>query len=262
MIIEFIGSTGAGKTTLFSEVQRRLALATEVATSFELVAVQLGLQGVTHPSVQNLIQEFIGLPLFVRSLPRYKTLITFTLKMLARHESFTLVTINNLRSLVRKIGVYESIRRDKHNRTVLVDEGLVLLAHNIFVYTNALYTSEEIAQFATLIPLPDVIIYVKAPVNSLVDRSLRRADVRREMGAKSQAQIETYINRAVAMFEQLVKTDEIRNRVLIVENPESASKGCNEAAERITNFVLSHKSFGQSTRDVQSLPVKEEQYVG
>jgi deoxyadenosine/deoxycytidine kinase len=269
VIIEFIGSTGAGKTTLLSEVQRRLAQTTEVTTSFELVAAQLGLQGVTHPSVRNLIQEMMGMPLFMRSLPRHKALIVFTLRMLARHDRFTLITINNLRSLVRKIGVHENIRRDRHHRIVFVDEGTVLLAHNLFVYTSALYTSEEIAKFAALIPLPDVVVYIKAPVTTLVNRSFRRTDAPREMRSKSQAQVETYIHRAVTMFDQLVETEEIRSRVLIVENPDIAGKGYDEAAECITehitrcitNFIQNYQSSGNSTRDIRSRSIKEKQYV-
>ncbi len=41
MIVEFIGSTGAGKTTLISEIQRRLDKTADVTTSFDLVAAPL-----------------------------------------------------------------------------------------------------------------------------------------------------------------------------------------------------------------------------
>jgi len=244
MIIEFIGSTGAGKTTLISEVQRRLAKTAEVTTSFDLVAAALGLRGVTHPTARNLIQELVGLPFFIRSLHRHKAFVVFTLRMLARQANFTIFTVNNLRSLVRKIGVYEIIRRTKRDRIILVDEGTVLSAHNVFVYSSAFYTPEEIARFASLIPLPDVIIYVRAPMDSLIRRSLQRMDPPREMKSKNRAQIETYVNRAVTMFEQLVKADEIRSRVLIVENPEIADKGCDTAVDTITEFVLNYESSG------------------
>ena len=83
MIIEFIGSTGAGKTTLISEVQCRLAKSAEVTTSFEFVAAPLGLRGVTHPTARNLIQEVIGFPFVVRSLRRNVKFIVFILRMLA-----------------------------------------------------------------------------------------------------------------------------------------------------------------------------------
>src|SRR5688572_23954499 len=122
MVIEFIGSTGAGKTTLFSAVQQRLAETTVVSTPFGLVAAQLGLQGVTHPSLQNLIQELVGFPFFMRSLQRHSALVTFALNIMVRHAAFKLTTVNILRSLVRKIGVNEIVRRNECDHAVLIDE--------------------------------------------------------------------------------------------------------------------------------------------
>jgi hypothetical protein len=78
MIIEFIGSTGAGKTTLIAAVQRRLAQTTEATTAFELVAAPLGLRSVTHPTARNLIQEVAGLPFLLGSLPRHKAMLAYT----------------------------------------------------------------------------------------------------------------------------------------------------------------------------------------
>jgi adenylate kinase len=241
MIIEFIGSTGAGKTTLISEVQRRLAKTAEVTTPFDLVAAPLGLRDVTHTTARNLIQELVGLPFFMYSLHRHQAIVVFTLRMLARQANFTFSTVSNLRSLERKIGVYEIIRRYERERIILVDEGPVLLAHHVFVFTSALYTPEEIARFATLIPLPDIIVYVRAPVDSLIKRSLQRTDRRREIESRNRAEVEQSINRAVTMFEQLVKAESIQNRVLIVENPESADKRCDMAADYITEYILKYR---------------------
>ncbi len=246
MIVEFIGSSGAGKTTLISEVQRKLADITDVTTSFDLVASQLSLRHVTHPTARNLIQEFIGFPYLIRSLGRHKAFIVFILRMLARQANFSLFTLNNLRSLERKIGVYEIIRRDPHNRIVLVDEGTVLSAHNVFVYSNAAYTCEEIARFASLVPLPDAIVYIKAPVDSLVQRSLNRTDPPREMRSKDRAVIERYINRAVRMFDGLIKADNIQRRLLIVENSDWNGNGCDMVINDIIGFILDCQPSGRS----------------
>lgn len=240
MIVEFIGTTGAGKTTLIADVQRRLAHTSEVVTAFEFIATPLGLRGITHPTVRNLTQELVGLPFAVVSLPQHYKLIAYAVRMLARQGQPTLFTANNLRSLVRKIGVYETIRRTGRNRAVLVDEGTVHLAHNLFVYTSAVYSAEEIAQLASYLPLPDAIVHVKAPVDSLITRSLQRADPPRELRAKSRAEIEVYIHRAVAMFEQLVQAGPLRNRIITVENPEIAGHARNAVIDNIAEFVLSH----------------------
>lgn len=239
MIVEFIGSTGAGKTTLIAAVQRRLGHAAEVKTSFDLVAAPLGLHGMTHSTVKNLMQEVLGLPFFLCALPWHRAFIVFVLRMLARQASFTFFTVNILRSLERKIGIYEIARRYAREQIVLVDEGTVLVAHNIFVYTSELYTPEEITKFARLVPLPDGIVYIRAPLDDLIHRALLRADPPREMKSKNRGQIERYVKRAVSIFEQLVKAEEIRDRVLIVENPEATAKNREAIVNDIAEFICS-----------------------
>ena len=245
MIIEFIGSTGAGKTTLISAVQRRLAQTTEATTSFELVASPLGLRRITNLTARNLIQELVGFPFFIGSLSRHKAFIIFILRMLARQASFSFFTINNLRSLERKIGVDEILKRRQHNKIILVDEGPLLLAHNVFVYSGVHYTGEEIARFTALVPLPDIIIYIKAPLDILVQRSLLRADPPREMKSKNRGLVEKHINRALKMFDQLVAAENIQCRVLIVENSDSDHRGYNHAVDDIVKFVLNHELAGE-----------------
>jgi thymidylate kinase len=242
LIVEFIGSTGAGKTTLIEEVRHSLAKKVAVATPFDLVAERLGVRGVTNLSAQHLIQELVGLPFFLRALNQHKEFVVFTLRMLARQANFTFFTINNLRSLERKIAAYEMIRRMNHERIILVDEGTVLTAHNVFVYTSAIYTPEEIARFASLVPLPDTIVYIKAPVDVLVQRSLQRTDPPREIKSKNRTQIEKYIVRAASMFDQLVKAENIQCRLIIVEYHDFIKQGYDTVVDRITDFVLDKKN--------------------
>jgi len=245
MIIEFIGSTGAGKTTLISAVRRRLAETAKVMTSFERVASPVGLRRVTNPTARNLIQELVGFPFFIGSLYRHKALIIFILRMLARQAGFSFFTINNLRSLERKLGVDEILKRRQNNKIVLVDEGPLLLAHNVFVYSGAQYTGEEIARFAALVPLPDIIIYIKAPLDILVQRSLLRADPPREMKSKNRGLVEKHINRALEMFDQLVAAENIKCRLLIVENSGSEHRGYNHTVDDIVEFILNHELSGK-----------------
>jgi deoxyadenosine/deoxycytidine kinase len=242
MIVEFVGSTGAGKTTLISEVQRRLTEVTKVDTAFDLVADMLGLQRVANPTLQNLTCDLIGFPFFIRSLYRHKAFILFTLKILAGQANFTFFTISYLRSIARKIGTYEIIRRYKNDRIILVDEGTVLAAHNLFVYNSTVYSSAAIAQFASLVPLPELIVYVKAPLNSLVQRSLQRGDPPREMRSKNPELVKRYVGRAGKMFEQLVETKEIRNRVLMVENPTCTDNERSRVVDQIAKFILTYQS--------------------
>lgn len=241
MMIEFIGCTGAGKTTLILDVRRRLAEKASVTTTYKLVAAPLGLPNVTHPAARHLIQELVGFPLFIRSLYRHRAFIVFILRMMARQAKLSIFTVNNLRSLVRKISVYEMIKRSQLGQIVLVDEGTVLLAHNIFVYSDAVYTSVEIARFAGLVPLPDLIIYVKAPVNIMVQRSLLRADPPRELKSRDRDLVEKQINRAVKMFDELVEAENIQSRLLVVDYSGLNEYQYNLAVDDLVEYVLNHR---------------------
>jgi thymidylate kinase len=252
MIVEFIGSSGAGKTTLISKVHHKLANVTEVTSCFDLVASKVGLRHLTNPTARNLIQELVGFPYVIRSFRKHDAFVTFVLRMLARQANFSIFTLNNLRSLERKIGAYEIIRRDPRNQVVLVDEGTVLLAHNIFVYSDVSYTWQEIARFASLVPLPDRIIYIKAPVDILVERSLRRTDAPREMKSKERAAIEKYADSAVRMFDELVKADNIQRRLLIVENCDQDDHKHDMVVNDIVNFILDCQPSAQSNNQLEN----------
>ena len=247
MIVEFIGSTGAGKTTLISAVQRRLAQTAKVSTAYEVVATPLGLNHVTHPTAQNLIQEIAGLPFFIRSLPRYNGFLVFALEMLARHGKFTRYTISYLRCIERTLGVNEIIRRGGKDSIVLVDEGTMLSAHSLFIYTDATYTSMEISKFASLVPLPDIIVYITAPLEDLIRRTLQRTDPPREMESRNPALVENYVKRAVAMFEQLVNVETIRSHVLVVENPEAGEQGFDNTIDSVIEFIQHQMPVGART---------------
>ena len=239
MIVEFIGSTGAGKTSLISKIYHNLAQTKAVTTPFDLIATPLGLSSVTHPTAQNLIQELVGLPFFIGSLNRHGRFLSHTIKTFSRNTKFSIHRINNLRSLERKIGMYEITQRYDKGQIVLVDEGPILAAH-MFVFTGSIVTSAEIAAFANLLPLPDLIIYIKAPVDVLVRRALQRPDPPREMGSKDPVMTEKYVKDATTVFDQLMESDRIKSRLLVVNNPDLTAEEHDRLVADVTTTILNH----------------------
>lgn len=240
MIVEFIGSTGAGKTSLISKIHHKLAQTTVVTTPFDLIAAPLGLSSVTHPTAQNLIQELVGFPFFIGSLNRHEKFLIHTIKTFSRNTKFSIHRINNLRSLERKIGMYEITQRYDRDQIVLVDEGPILAAH-MFVFTGSLVTSSEIATFANLLPLPDLIVYIKAPVDVLVRRALQRPDPPREMGKKDPAMTEKYVKDATIIFDQLMESERIKSRLLVVDNPDRTAEEHDKVADDVTTSILNYE---------------------
>ena len=246
MIIEFIGSTGSGKTTLISKALCELVKRTNATISFDLIAAPLGLRGVSHPTVRNLIEEIVGLPFFIRSFSRHKDFLACTYRMFSRNTGFSFHTINNLRSLERKLAAHEIIRLYCQDRIVLVDEGPMLAAH-MFAFSGAYTTPSELAVFAELLPSPDLIIYVRAPIDTLVKRTMQRADPPREMKINDPALTRSYIRRAVEIFDQLVEDENIRNRLLIVDNPDVSEKEHSILVSTIVEYILNHKCPSEAT---------------
>ena len=242
MIVEFIGSTGAGKTTLMAEVQSRLAGVADVTISFDLCS-PFRSDRITNRMARNFVQEIAVLPVFLRTLRKNRAAVAFTLQMLKRQAAFSTFTINNLRGIERQIGVLEKVRRAAGDRIVLVDEGTVHLAHKVFVFSRALYAPDEIARFTDFIPLPDLLVYLKAPVETLVRRTLERPDPPREI-RKNRAMTAEYIRRAVATFEQIVKVEKIQRRLLIVENPDLSSQELKHMADQVAGFILDFRQTG------------------
>jgi len=237
MIVEFIGSTGSGKTTLISEVHRCLTKTGRVTTSIDLATGLLGLRGVTNPTLQNLVMEFVSLPVFILALHRHNKFIGHTVKIFWRNTGFSMQTIHNLRSLVRKIGMYEITKHLGKDQVILVDEGPILAAH-MFVPAGNTYTPEEITRFTDLLPLPDLVVYIRASVDTLMERTLRRTDPPREVDLKNQARMEEYLKRAVAMFDQLTQAENILPRLLVVESLDIAEPGFDQVIDSVYQSIL------------------------
>ena len=242
MIVEFIGSTGSGKTTLISNVQRRLAGTVRVTTSPDLATSLLGFKNVTNLTLQNLEQELLSFPFLVGKFYKYHAYLSHTIKLFWRNTGFSMQTIHNLRSLERKVGMYEISKRHGKDQVILVDEGPLLALH-MFVSSQNTYTSEEIARFIDLLPLPDLVIYVRTSVDTLIKRALQRPDPPREVDRKDPVQMDSYFKNAVAMFDQLTRAESIREKILAVDSLDMAEPGFDQVVERVCQTILDKATF-------------------
>ena len=120
-------------------------------------------------------------------------------------------------NVVRKLGVHEMARRAAARKTVLIDEGVVLSAYQLFVYSDAPFGHVDLERFARSVPLPDRIVYVRAPIDLLVDRAMTRPDQRRELAGRSPDELRRSLERAIELFDGLAMTEPIRDRLLTVD---------------------------------------------
>jgi thymidylate kinase len=104
------------------------------------------------------------------------------------------------------------------NRTVLSDEGTIGIASLLFCAPDLDLRPAELARFAQLAPLPDRIVYVRAPIASLVRRATSRRDPRRPLTRMRANQVEPMVRRTVDVFEGLAAAPQLRGRLVAVEN--------------------------------------------
>jgi hypothetical protein len=113
------------------------------------------------------------------------------------------------------MGIHEIIRRHAGgDRVVLVDEGSLQAAHNLFVHLSVGVNPGDVARFAGLVPLPDIAIYVKEDEHVLIERTMARGHKR--IPGRSKAQVEVFVKRALQTFEVLARQPALVDRLLVV----------------------------------------------
>lgn len=217
MIVEFIGCDGAGKTTLSRMLGEPGVLEGRAVAMADLFLDRRGLRGITHPTAMNVAQEVGGLPFLLRAYGRRRAYLAFARRMHARYAPTTYDRLNGMRGIARRVGMYEFAKSRAEDRIVLSDEGTVLSAY-LFALTDVELDRSDVERFAELVPRPDRIVYVRAPITSLVRRATTRPDRRRQHAGKSPSEVERTIRRTVAVFDLVAEASSLRDRVLVVEN--------------------------------------------
>ncbi len=218
MIVEFIGCTGAGKSTLVTALRHR-HIDGRLAVSMPELALGNALRDrVSHPTAQNVAQELASLPHLLLSAPRQRAFLRFAASTLTASAPSALHRANRLRGVARRVGMLELATRRCATRIALADEGTVLLAYLLVLDGREPAEVEtELAEFSRLVPLPDLVVHVRAPVDVLVARALARTDRGRQLGGKQREELERHLANTVDVFDRLVAAPRLAPRVVTVD---------------------------------------------
>ena len=249
MIVEFIGATGAGKTTLANGLVRRGIPARQVRMATDLVTDRLGRRSIDDPHAINLLADVTALPWFLRAFDRDRDFVRFAFDRLWHHAPSVFARANYARNVVRKLGMHEMTRRADPRTAFLVDEGTVLMAYQLFVYSDAPPTQADLERFVRLVPLPDVVVHVKAPSDVLLRRALARPDGRRELARKDPQEVERRISRAVEVFDALAEIAPIGERLLTVEIADDSPERLDAAVREIAGSLAAAQAAPPSPSD-------------
>jgi thymidylate kinase len=225
MLVEFIGCTGSGKSTIATEVINHLK-----RSGLDFESLDLG---------GHLRYDFISLPWFIKYSIHDVKLCSLALVTLRENVDSIANGLNLFRNFAKKVGMYELLRKKTSKRNVIWDEGTVHAAHNLFVHAYEKPDVSAVCEFARLVPLPDLIIYVKSPRNALIARALARGHNR----INQEKNIPRFIDNAIHVFEILVSQARIKDKLIIVENNENGLTGIEPIAENISEYIINALSF-------------------
>ena len=168
----------------------------------------------------NLISLFVGLMAYRKNREFYR----FALGIIIRLPS-AVVWSEKLqigRNVVKNIGIDEIIRRRAADRQiVLLDEGPLQTAHYLFVNVAIEPDASDVASFIGIVPLPDMVVYVTQNETVLIERTLRRGHKR--IPDRSYANVQRFIRRAVAIFDELEHQSTLAERLIVVDHPPSSA---------------------------------------
>jgi thymidylate kinase len=235
MIVEFIGCSGAGKTTLAHAVRARAAPDRPARMALDLVMDRPGRRWIRQPQLVNLAADVAVSPSFLTG--GQGALLRFADDRLRRYAPSAFARLNYLVNVERRVGTQLLARRRANGATILSDEGALLLAYQLFVYAEGPYGRADLERFVELVPMPDRVVYVRAPFDVLVDRSMARPDRRRELAAADRVQVERWTLRAHALFEALIAVPAVAERLLVVDNGDLTTEERTAVADGIGAFI-------------------------
>ena len=224
MQIELIGCTGAGKSTLSRCIyQASQAQGVETSMGEEIALKLIGLNWVKRKILRTLFVDLIALFACLASWRDNLEFYHFGTRILSKLPVGRFEKLNIARNVLKNIGVNEIVRRfGRQEQLVLLDEGTLHTAHYLFVHVSVEPDASDLSDFIRLIPLPDVVVFVRQDTTTLIQRTLARGHKRIPSG--SLEHVELFIRRAEETFEKLTQSPEIESRLLIVDGEQRITK--------------------------------------
>jgi len=201
MIIEFAGCSGAGKSTLLDELlrycrERNLSVRTAPQALLGWIPEVI----VRQPTLQNLMLDVAGVCRRIVDPDPYREFLKFARSAIRRDTDRRLRGLNAYRGVLRALGIHAALSSEAHKPgMVLVDEGTVNSAHGILVHVKQPPRSEDIDAFCKLVPMPDLVVHVTAPLDVVLARTFSRRNP--PLPNRSREDRERFIRHAHAAFQ-------------------------------------------------------------
>lgn len=232
MLVELTGCSGCGKTELYKRVQKRLGDDGLATSPLSALLGRRVSRFVSSHSLQNLIIEALTYRDASSALANSAQL-RFLLKQLTTRAAATpWERLRLLRSTRRAMGLHFHFNHpDRRDKIILIDEGTVHLSHVIFGRIPD-FSKCEFNRFLDVLPLPDILVWVTAPLPVVCERLLKRGALplpdrpnRERLSFLQNAQ--HIFDDAILVLKERVKIVRINNDTDCLDNLDfGASKAC------------------------------------
>ncbi len=223
MLIELIGCTSAGKTTLARRMlQAGRELGIDVQLSDDFVLKQIRLNWIKNEFIRLRIIELLCLPICLVFWRKYRRFYRLAIRTSRQAPGSWFYKMNVARITLRKIGIYEIIHRCSSEQQILLfdNEGVLQASHTLFIHSGgARLNAGDLSSFVDFAPLPDVVAYLWQSQAVLLERTLARGHHR--IPDRAHDKVELFIEQAVEMFDALQRHPALVSRLLVINGEQN-----------------------------------------
>jgi thymidylate kinase len=236
MIVEITGCSGSGKSTLLKEILRQCAeRGVPVATAEDVALPRLPRAIRRNPTLQNLALDLRGVGETI-TLRRDRDFLAFAMSVIRRDTDRAVTALSACRGVLRKLGVHSVLAREANGwKAVLVDEGTIHSAHYVLVHVNHPPRREDVEAFCRLVPMPDLVVHVVAPLETVLRRTFARSDP--PLRRRSKEEMERFIRHAYMMFDLLMSDERLSRKTLRVQCDDDDLGAYRTFAKRVVDRI-------------------------
>jgi thymidylate kinase len=235
MIIEITGCSGSGKTTFARMLLERFELSgyrVRHNVSFS--------ESPIRQLLENVYWDIIASKALSFSKDLYSPFIDMAAHTLLSLNTSYFSRMNMMRSIKRKVGVYEKFHRNSINDDVVsvLDEGTIHSAHVLFAHPLGTNAYNEYQSFCVCVPVPDMLVYIRSNIKLAIQRTMVRRDPPWKF--RTVDEVKSFMNNAHEMFEALLSESNLNERTQLVIVDDASS--IVESLEKIVAHVIKDKA--------------------
>ncbi len=217
MQIELIGCTSAGKSTLAGElIATGQACGVDVVMSDDVLLKRARLAWLKRRWLRTLAIDLLAGVSCLCVLPSQLAYFAFAVRTSLQSPGSWPVRLNLVRNTLRKVGIDRLLNKAaRDDQIVLVDEGTLHAAHNLFVHVDTPPDREALARFLHLVRLPEMALYLRQAPSVIAQRTLARGHQR--IPSRHPDDIARFVQRAIEVFDRLAGEPAVAERLIQID---------------------------------------------